>query len=443
MTPGGRAPRIRGLLWGGSSAGRASRSQCEGREFDPPPLHQFKAALLLVLCSVLLPGNAVAAESAGVLRIGTTGDYAPYSWWDPGLSVYLGSDIALARQIAASLGLRAEFVRTTWSALSSDAAAGRFDIALGGISVTAERMQQAGFSTAYQSDRKQPVVRCGEEAHFDSVQEISRPQTRLIVNPGGTNERFARAMFPDASLILHEDNRSVFGEILAGRADVMVTDAVEGNLQQRQGKGLCVAHVAEVWAPADKAVWVPAGEPLRAAVNGVLARLAASGGHERTLESWQSWHWLNPADPVQRMAVLVDERLALAVEVARSKWNSGAAIADPQREQQLLRTLRASGAAVGVPEARVERFFRAQIEAAKQLQEDLFAQWRQEQRARFDTVKDLASELRPAIDAINTDMLNELTHLRHVVPAKLASTISGISARSVVTARAGTVPEGN
>src|SRR3982751_763386 len=26
--------------WGRSSAGRASRSQCEGREFDPPRLHQ-------------------------------------------------------------------------------------------------------------------------------------------------------------------------------------------------------------------------------------------------------------------------------------------------------------------------------------------------------------------------------------------------------------------
>src|SRR5437870_4717055 len=26
--------------WGCSSAGRASRSQCEGREFDPPQLHQ-------------------------------------------------------------------------------------------------------------------------------------------------------------------------------------------------------------------------------------------------------------------------------------------------------------------------------------------------------------------------------------------------------------------
>ena len=29
------------VLWGRSSAGRASRSQCEGREFDPPRLHQF------------------------------------------------------------------------------------------------------------------------------------------------------------------------------------------------------------------------------------------------------------------------------------------------------------------------------------------------------------------------------------------------------------------
>ena len=30
---------ISSIAWGGSSAGRASRSQCEGREFDPPPLH--------------------------------------------------------------------------------------------------------------------------------------------------------------------------------------------------------------------------------------------------------------------------------------------------------------------------------------------------------------------------------------------------------------------
>src|SRR5439155_23942869 len=34
-----RGARIARLAWGGSSAGRASRSQCEGRGFDPLPLH--------------------------------------------------------------------------------------------------------------------------------------------------------------------------------------------------------------------------------------------------------------------------------------------------------------------------------------------------------------------------------------------------------------------
>ena len=31
--------------WGRSSDGRASRSQCEGQEFDPPRLHQFSQKL--------------------------------------------------------------------------------------------------------------------------------------------------------------------------------------------------------------------------------------------------------------------------------------------------------------------------------------------------------------------------------------------------------------
>ena len=32
-------------VWGRSSDGRASRSQCEGREFEPPRLHQITDSL--------------------------------------------------------------------------------------------------------------------------------------------------------------------------------------------------------------------------------------------------------------------------------------------------------------------------------------------------------------------------------------------------------------
>src|SRR3569623_1452438 len=39
---GGSSSSLRAETGGGSSAGSASRSQCEGREFDPPPLHHKK-----------------------------------------------------------------------------------------------------------------------------------------------------------------------------------------------------------------------------------------------------------------------------------------------------------------------------------------------------------------------------------------------------------------
>src|SRR5438094_10480103 len=53
-----RCGRIRGSPRGGSSAGRASRSQCEGREFDPPPLHQNMALIRGLLYGVLLAASS-------------------------------------------------------------------------------------------------------------------------------------------------------------------------------------------------------------------------------------------------------------------------------------------------------------------------------------------------------------------------------------------------
>src|ERR1700756_3010519 len=57
----GRRPLhpLKWFLWGRSSAGRASRSQCEGREFDPPRLHQpamLAASVDYCLVAWYLPG---------------------------------------------------------------------------------------------------------------------------------------------------------------------------------------------------------------------------------------------------------------------------------------------------------------------------------------------------------------------------------------------------
>ena len=63
-----------------------------------------------------------------------------------------------------------------------------------------------------------------------------------IVNPGGTNERFAKQFFPHSQLIEYPDNVTIFKQILDGKADVMVTDASETLLQQKLNPGLCSVH---------------------------------------------------------------------------------------------------------------------------------------------------------------------------------------------------------
>jgi len=386
---------------------------------------------------------AVAADSLldeiqqrGVLRIGTPGDYAPYSLTDSDQH-RLGADIAQAREIAISLGLRAEFVATSWATLLDDARAGRFDIAVGGISITPERAAVVSFTKPYLEDSKQPVVRCGEQRRYDTRREIDAPGVKLIVNRGGTNEAFARSQFPHASLTVHPDNRTVFGEITARRADVMVTDGVEAGLQQARGQGLCAVKVGR-WAPAGKAILTQKDEPLRAAVDASLRRLGGNRGYARRVASWIE-DAAHPAGPAStRLAALIDERLALVTEVARYKWNTGAAIEDPPREQALMVSLRERAMSMGLPQARVDAFFFAQIEAAKQLQRELFVRWKREGRGKFAGIADLATTIRPGIDTVTGQMLQTLATLPVTGPVRLpqASTIAGISPGAVGTARA-------
>jgi cyclohexadienyl dehydratase len=227
-------------------------------------------------------------RAAGVLRVGTTGDYTPFSLKQPDGS-YAGADIDMAHDLAERLGVGIEFVPSVWVELLDHFLAGRFDIAMGGVTVTAPRAEKAFFSVPTFVDGKRPLARREDRDRFTSIAAIDRPGLRLIANPGSANEAFARANFKHATVIIHHDNASVFEELVAGRADVMITDGLEADHQAALHPELCAVPVAP-FTRLEKAYMFARDPAMKAYIDGWLTAAFASGQWQRALDRAMSAH---------------------------------------------------------------------------------------------------------------------------------------------------------
>ncbi|WP_213780053.1 transporter substrate-binding domain-containing protein [Caballeronia sp. dw_276] len=223
--------------------------------------------------------------SRGTLRICTTGDYKPHSFLRTD-GQFEGIDIDMAQSLARSLNVKPEFVKTSWSNLMSDFTA-KCDIAVGGVSVTLERQKRAFFTQPYMVDGKTPIVRCADADKYQTVEQIDQPGVRTIVNPGGTNEKYAKQVLTHSQLIEYPDNVTIFKEILDGRADVMVTDASETLLQQKLNPGLCSVHPDKPFQFAEKAYLLPRGDVVfQQYVDQWLHLSRSTGEYQSIFDKW-------------------------------------------------------------------------------------------------------------------------------------------------------------
>jgi cyclohexadienyl dehydratase len=205
--------------------------------------------LLAAFALLLLTAQAALAQSRlddiaarGTLRVGLTGDYRPFSLRDKETGAYSGLDVDMARTLADALGVRLEIVPTTWGTLLPDLGDGKFDIGMGGISITLARQRSALFSQPVMRVGKAAIARCADRDHFPTLAEIDRPGVKVLVNPGGTNEKFDRASLHQAEVVFFPDNTKIFDALAGGQGDLMITDAVETKLQQKLHPELCAIH---------------------------------------------------------------------------------------------------------------------------------------------------------------------------------------------------------
>ena len=177
-------------------------------------------------------------QKSRILRVGTTLDYAPFSYLSEG-GEREGLDIVLATQLAEFLDARLVWVRTSWPTLMEDFRSGAFDIGMSGISIISSRAREGFFTTAYHEGGKTPITHCNLKTRFTSLDAIDRAGVRVIVNPGGTNERYVNSALKAATIVRHPDNETIFEALRAGKADLMITDAIEVRVMAKRYDDLC------------------------------------------------------------------------------------------------------------------------------------------------------------------------------------------------------------
>lgn len=226
-------------------------------------------------------------RAGGVLRVGTAGDYQPMSFLDPDTNTYVGFDAELAEDLAASLGVEIEYVKTSWPTLMEDTLAGKFDLAVCGITVTDARKEQALMSDGYLENGKTVLCRAEDADKYTSLEAINRPEVRVMENPGGLNEKFARENLPDAVLIIHDVNQEIPGLVASGEADVMITEVMEAGFYVGQDDRLAAPLIFEPFTNGQLGFLMPKGsENLLDYVNRFLVEERESGRIDELAEKY-------------------------------------------------------------------------------------------------------------------------------------------------------------
>jgi cyclohexadienyl dehydratase len=254
------------------------------------------ASFLVAACVSIAAASAQQAPSPsrldeivnrGVLRVGMTGDYLPFTALDKTSGKFRGFDVDMAEALGKALGVKVEYVPTSWPKLMTDFKADQFDVAMGGISITLDRQKVGLFSAPIMREGKTPIARCADIDKYATLADIDKPGTRVIVNPGGTNERFARANVKNAEIKTHPDNVTIFDQIAGGNADLMMTDSSETLYQQKLHPGvLCAVHPQKPFDFAEKAYWLQRDGALKAFVDQWLHIAQEDGSFKKIYSAW-------------------------------------------------------------------------------------------------------------------------------------------------------------
>ncbi len=237
-----------------------------------------RALLAVVLLTALFATacgssqNGADGPSSGVLRVGTEGTYAPFSFQDPTTGQLAGYDVDVATAVADKLGKKVEFVQTPWDSIFAALEASRFDVVANEVTITPERTSKYDLSEPYSVGEGVIITR----ANDDTITSLDDLKGRTV---GATITSNWAQVSRDAGAKLApvEGFTQAITLLNQGRVDAVVNDSIAFHAYQAETGDQSVKIGATIGEKSEQGFAARKNSGLLPELNKALDELKADG----------------------------------------------------------------------------------------------------------------------------------------------------------------------
>ena len=256
---------------------------------------------VLFLLSLMVAAGASAGSALdriikkGELAVGTSGTQPPMSATNK-KGELIGMDVDISRAMANAMGVKLKFVPIPFAELLPALEAGKVDMVLSGMTITAERNKKVAFVGPYIVTGKGILAVAERFAALQEAKGLDTPEVTVAALKDSTSQKFAETSISKAKLILFGSYDEAIDLLLKKKVDVIVADFQFCALTayRNQKKGLIAGQSPLTFEPLGIAM--PEDALLINWVQNFLNQFQGTGELKKLNEKW-----LNPGSWVDEL----------------------------------------------------------------------------------------------------------------------------------------------
>ena len=222
----------------------------------------------------------------GELRVGFESGYVPFEMTDK-KGNFIGFDMDFGRRLAKAMGVKFVPVNTAWDGIIPALMTDKFDIIMGGMTITQERNLKILFADPYIVVGQSILLNKKHEGKVLSFKDLNDPKFILTSRMGTTGEQAIKKYIPKATYKGFESEAEAGLEVINGKADALVYDLPFcGFLYGSQGRGKTV-FLNEPFTYEPLAWAINKGDPdFLNYLNNFLRQSKGDGFYEKVYDKW-------------------------------------------------------------------------------------------------------------------------------------------------------------